>query len=164
MQVKDKARFFTTAEVCDLFGISRSTLFRWEKDPDFPSVGRDRGKANMRLYGKSEMRAVRTKSMSGLFRAASRDNDIEALRGAHELLYLRKLQSGDFVGIDELRSFAEDNRLSPGTLQQLVRLAGERVDPEDENFRNLIEIVWKSCRSEPKQQHARSSDHASTRP
>ena len=47
---------FSTKEICDLFDISKATLFRWEREGVISSVGRDW--RNWRLYTDRNVREI----------------------------------------------------------------------------------------------------------
>ena len=56
--VVDGATYYRTAEVCDLIGISRSTLFRWVKqEGDKDAKNRDR--RGWRLFTEAEVDNLR---------------------------------------------------------------------------------------------------------
>jgi DNA-binding transcriptional MerR regulator len=48
---------YTTKEICDLFDISKATLFRWEREGLISRVGRDW--RNWRLYSDRNLREIR---------------------------------------------------------------------------------------------------------
>ncbi len=48
---------YTTKEVCEAFGISKGTLFRWESEKLLSGVERDW--RNWRLYSEDNMRQIR---------------------------------------------------------------------------------------------------------
>jgi DNA-binding transcriptional MerR regulator len=136
----------STAEVCDRFQISRSTLFRWEREREIPPAQRDPRHANQRQYGREELDAIRIKHIRTIYRAGCRAEDLAALRAAQESLYILKIQSGDLVGLDELRAYLKTNALAPTTIKQLLRFAADTMDENDDVFEQTVSTVLDYCR------------------
>jgi hypothetical protein len=57
MRKTAKKKIYKTSEICDLFDISKATLFRWEKEGLISSVGRDW--RNWRLYSSRTVEEIR---------------------------------------------------------------------------------------------------------
>jgi DNA-binding transcriptional MerR regulator len=57
MKRKTKKRVYKTSEVCEIFDISKATLFRWEKEGLISSVGRDW--RNWRLYSSRTIEEIK---------------------------------------------------------------------------------------------------------
>ena len=150
MRANAKTQGLTTAEVCDLFDISRSTLFRWERERSIPAPQRDRRKANQRMYSQDDLSAIRAKYLRGLFRAGFESEDLEALRTAQETLSLQKMVGGDLVGVEELINSSAP--LSTLAIKQLLRVVSDRFDPTDETFEEAVRTVLKSCGTHRKNQ------------
>src|ERR1035438_3897641 len=49
-------RRYTPAEICEIFAVSKSTLFRWEQEAVIPPVPRD--EKHQRLYTSEHVRAI----------------------------------------------------------------------------------------------------------
>ena len=69
-------RTYSTAEICDMFGVSKSTLFRWERDGLLPSVDRDVN--GQRQYSQIHLEAISGRLIKRLgkemVQAATREN------------------------------------------------------------------------------------------
>lgn len=55
--MREEKRIFKTKEICDLFDISKATLFRWEKEGMITRVGRDW--RNWRLYSARNLAEIK---------------------------------------------------------------------------------------------------------
>jgi DNA-binding transcriptional MerR regulator len=54
---QQRKKLYKTKEICDLFDISKATLFRWEKEGRISNVGRDW--RNWRLYSDRNLKEIR---------------------------------------------------------------------------------------------------------
>jgi DNA-binding transcriptional MerR regulator len=137
-------RTYSTAEICEMFGVSKSTLFRWERDGFLPSVDRDVN--GQRQYSQIHLEAISGRLIKRLgkemVQAATREND-QALQALTEAVSLRKFLAGDETGLREL---AEYDRLPPDTILQLLRVAIERSRPGDPLFCDILKVALdQSC-------------------
>ncbi len=53
--------YYSTAEVCQIVGISRNTLFRWLKK-DYPSAGSRRDRRGWRLFTEDDISQIKAGS------------------------------------------------------------------------------------------------------
>ncbi len=141
-------RVYSPAEICNLFNISKSTLFRWEGEPGFPLVDRDL--ANNRQYTQEHIQFISTRQKEQLARqyrlAAQSDNEgsVPRMQQIHEALSLRKFLSGDLTGLREL---AELSALTPRTIRHLLQIALDQKDLQGEVFCQIIDAIWRqTCR------------------
>lgn len=138
-------RAYSTAEICEMFDISKSTLFRWEKEGGLPPVERDVN--GQRLYSQVHLEAISKRLIKRLGKeieqAASRDND-RTLQALTETVSLRKFLAGDETGLREL---GEYEQLPSEMITQLLRVAVERSRPGERLFCDILEVAWQqSCR------------------
>jgi DNA-binding transcriptional MerR regulator len=136
---------YSPAEICKMFGISKSTLFRWEQESWFPVASRDLG--GQRQYTQEHIRAISENQKRRLGReyqrAIEQENSDSMLEFA-EALSMRKFLANDPTGIQEL---AEYSRLSANTILQLVRLATEQYHPYDPMFCRILGVAYQqSCK------------------
>lgn len=133
-------RKFTPAEVCDIFDISKSTLFRWEKDRLIPSPERDL--RQQREYTQAHMaeisRLLFRKRVQSVANTEHEPGAQQRLDAITEQVALNKfVVLGDIGGLYEL---AERETLSDETIKLLLKEAARR-SPSDEAFRWIVKRV-----------------------
>ncbi len=134
-------RNWTTAEVCERYGISKSTLFRWEREGIISPPERDRH--NYRVYTSRHRSEISDlllrRSHQRLARSEGAPNAEERQRLLFEQGSLRKfLDRNEIIGLYELD---EHERLSNDTIRLLLRRIQE-LDPSDDLFREVIRVVY----------------------
>jgi len=135
-----KHRKYTPVEVCEIFDVSKSSLFRWEEDGVIPPVGRD--ERNQRVYTHEHVEAIsrrQTELLRKRYEAASNTEDQRALMEVSEANALRKFIAGNMTGLQEMERFPS---LSPRTIRQLLRVASDEQGHSDELFRAVIKVLW----------------------
>lgn len=136
-------RTYSTVEVCNLFGISRSTLFRWEREAWFPRVERD--ETGQRLYTNDHLRAIadylRRRYKRQLEQAMNAEDRGRMLTIMRALSFVKFLQ-GRMEGLQEL---AEYNELPDAMVRQLLRYALEHYAPSDPEFCQIIHVLHTHC-------------------
>lgn len=133
-----RQKTYSTAEICEMFDISKSTLFRWEQDGILPNVSRDMN--NQRLYSDQHIRVISQKQIGQLKQQFARA--IEASRdgwGVFEAVSLRKFIEGDITGLRELAAREE---LSVGTIYRVVQIALDRYEPHEDAFAEAMHVAW----------------------
>jgi len=128
-----------------MFGISKSTLFRWEQEAWFPAPGRDlKGE---RQYTAEHIRAIsekQTEKLSKEYERAMQAENETGLQQYAEAVSLRKFLAGELTGLREL---AEYPALSPATILQLLQLAMDQYQPGDQMFCDILKVACEqSCR------------------
>jgi hypothetical protein len=136
-----KSQGLTTALVCDTLGISKSTLFRWEREGLIPPPARDQLRNRQRQYSAEDFKKLQARLLKGAFASAFRENDLKAQTEALETLYVQKAVAGDPVGIEELRAFAAYQVLSASTTKHLLRFAYENLETSDPDFESIVRVV-----------------------
>ena len=132
-------RVYSTAEICQMFQISKSTLFRWEREQLLPPVGRDL--MNQRQYTQQHLQAIRDKRMKQLgarLEQTDRLQDDAALQEIWEAITLHKFLGGNPLGLDELAGY---RRLAPETIFQLLQVALEHHDIGSDSFCRILQVV-----------------------
>lgn len=139
---------YTTAEVCLMFNISKSTLFRWE---DKQIVIPDRDPLNnQRIFTEKNIREIsqhiQQKLGEELTRAAEEENQ-DKYRELEEALSLQKVIEGDKAGLVEMKSIPS---ISVSTIRQLLRIAERRFEAGDERFCAILHvIIQQTCPGDP---------------
>jgi len=135
---KDKK--YLPVDIYTMFDVSKSTLFRWEKEEGFPSL--ERGDNGERLYNQEHIRWFGEKKVERLKRQyhfaikaedLDRMEEIQSLLTKYKVLYLE-----DPTGLVEL----EYHRYSDDTIKQLLEKATD-YETSDPAFRQIISAVYK---------------------
>jgi hypothetical protein len=132
-------RRYTPAEICEIFAVSKSTLFRWEQEAVIPSVPRD--EKNQRLYTSEHVRAISRRQGDVLRRrydSALHSEDLDALVDISEANALRKFLDGDNTGLKTMEYLP---RLSDCTIRHLLRVAAEEPDRTGPLYCNIIQVL-----------------------
>lgn len=137
-------RTYTPAEVCELFDVARTTLFRWEEQDEIPKALR---KENERFYTQEHMRSIEVlmrKRLREEINAASRydpDEEHPTFDQLERLCRLEVVSPGDQEhGLRTLYALSKRDRLSQKTLDLLIKLASRRPigDRMREQIWNLL--------------------------
>ena len=134
---------FAPADVCAIFGFSKSTLFRYERDGVFPPVPRA-SHADERTYLAEHLDAIATRRLHDLFQSAHRAEDEKKLQRTMELRgALRLLVDGSddsFDWIEQLPTLGEE------TLRFLLRFVLPMWQVGDRRFNHTLRLIL--CHSE----------------
>ena len=131
---------YLSNELCQIFGISKSTLFRWEKDNIIPAPTRDMN--NRRLYSSKHILAIHRHNVKKLYNTAAGSEDQNRIQAAHEELSLIKyIYEGDSFGLTELQEIGRKGNLSDKTLKQLLQTAIDKYDIGDPILINILQFV-----------------------
>lgn len=129
-------RRYSTADLCSFFNISKSTLFRWEKQSWFPQVGRNRN--DDRQYSPIHLQAISQQVDPGRFRRAASAEDDGLLAETEEAQAFHKfLINRDNTDLRHLRYL----RLGEQTIKHLLRIAIEEYGPSDSTFWEIIQTI-----------------------
>lgn len=140
---------YTPSEICVMLNISKSTLFRWEREGLVPPPTRDQSdQRHGRIYTREHIQAIGEKQKEQLerqFEQASKDRawDRRSLREVLEANSLRKFLEGNEIGLRELR---EHDQLLPKTIHALLQVAMEQCEPDDDIFCDIILVVYEQSR------------------
>ena len=135
---KDKK--YLPVDIYTMFDISKSTLFRWEKEEGFPPI--ERGDNGERQYNQEHIHWIGEKKVTRLKRQYTfaikaedleRMEDIQTLLTKYKVLYLE-----DPTGLDELQF----HNYSEETLKELLEKATE-YDSSEPAFKQIIAAVYK---------------------
>lgn len=132
-------RVYSTVEICQMFQISKSTLFRWERENLLPPVGRDL--TNQRQYTWEHVRAIRARLMKQLgarLEQTDRLRDDAALQTIWETITLHKFLDGNLLGLDELAGY---RCLSSETIIQLLQVALEQYEVGSAAFNRILQVA-----------------------
>jgi DNA-binding transcriptional MerR regulator len=140
-----KQQIYATAEVCEMFGISKSTLFRWEREGLLPPVPRDI--SGQRQYNLDHISAISEKQKKRLgkqFAHAIKSGDERSLLKISEAVAIRKFLEGDITGLYELAELPE---VSNETLLQIMQIGLDQYEPGDRTFCEIIRVLWEHTRN-----------------
>ena len=136
---------YTPADLCEMLNISKSTLFRWEREGVLPSPTRDQtDQRHGRIYTQEHIQAIGQKQKEQFekqYEQAGKDRswDSRSLKDLLETNSLRKFLEGNEIGLRELREY---DQLLPKTIRTLLQVALEQCVPEDDIFYNIIQVVY----------------------
>jgi DNA-binding transcriptional MerR regulator len=145
------ASVYGPAQVCKRFGISKSTLLRWEAEGHVPVPDRDfRGE---RRYTQAHFEAIARFVQSRRHRrryarilaqeTQEARSKLEELGEQNALFKFVNLH--DPTGLIELREYAP---LQPATIRQLLRVAADEYDPGENRFWDIIDVVCETSHPE----------------
>lgn len=137
-------RVYSPAEVCEMFDISKSTLFRWEQKHWFPAVARDL--SNQRQYTSEHIRAITEEQKAKLSKQLERvfeAGDVTAYREVLRAVSMYKFLEGDRTGLCELSQYPT---LPPGLVRQLLEMATKEYELGDPHLNDVLEIVLDQSR------------------
>ena len=136
---------YSAFEICEMFGISKSTLLRWENEGLLPPVDRDMN--NCRQYSRKHIRALsqvigKRKLGPPYGRSAASENESKLKRPTEEYLVLKPLE-GDVAGLYQLAELPEPEA---SMIHRLLQTALEQYQPHDEAFCEILKVVRRhSC-------------------
>ena len=132
------------AQVCKRFGISKSTLFRWEADGLIPVPDRDlRGE---RRYTQAHCEAIariiqkrrHRQRYAQIVAEDAQDARSKLVKLGEQNALFKFVHFHDPTGLAELREYSP---LQPSTIRQLLRVALEEYDPDEGLFWDIIDVV-----------------------
>lgn len=137
------------AQVCARFGISKSTLFRWEAEGHVPAP--DRNLRGERQYTQSHLAGIarfvqsrRHRSRyAQIFNGEAQDARAKLVELGEQNALFKFVNLGDMTGLAELWEYRP---LQPATIRELLKAALKQHDPEDLPFREIIDLVCGSLR------------------
>lgn len=136
---------YSTAEICEMFGISKSTLFRWEREGQLPVIPRDI--SGQRQYTLDHVAAIserQKKQLGKRYAHAIKAGDETSLIRISEAVALRKFLEGDITGLYELAELPE---VSNETLLQIMQIGLDQYEPGDQTFCEIIRVLWEHTRA-----------------
>ncbi len=143
--MKDGRRY-STVEVCEMFRVSRSTLFRWEREGMLGEV--ERGIDDDRKYSSENLKLLRNKKFSKQYKSQIVQSDKSKYNINHykqnitnitQDMSVSKVLIGDITGLVELEDQQEP--LKPKHAQHLLRFATNELEPKDEQFCRIIHLI-----------------------
>jgi DNA-binding transcriptional MerR regulator len=130
-------RLYTPAEICRMFGISRTTLFRWERSEEISLVARDsRGE---RYYTVAHLRQIGQRILRDRYDRAHWIDDPRELEQDHKAMILFKLRIRDETGVPELKEFLPT--LTNQEIENVLSAALETYKPGEPLFLRILEAV-----------------------
>ena len=135
---KDKK--YLPVDIYTMFDISKSTLFRWEKEASFPPL--ERGDNGERQYNQTHVRWIGEKKVERLkrqYKFAIKAEDLERMEEIQTLLTKYKvLYLEDPTGLVEL----EYHHYSDETIKKLLEKATD-YETNSPAFRQILSAVYK---------------------
>lgn len=139
---------FSPADLVDLLGVSKSTLFRWEKEGLLPPTTRDFTNArSQRVYTQEHVASIvetQQEDLAKQITQAEHAADHNAPRAKSTAAYLlqanslRKFLSGNEFGLTDLANYPN---LDPKVITSLVRIASEQLRPDDPLYARILKIA-----------------------
>lgn len=140
--------YYSPADICEMFGIAKSTLFRWESEGWLPRVGRDLN--GQRQYTLEHIKTISERQRQQLGRQLAQVAEVEDKRRLEEIsetLSLLKFLKGNEDSVIGLSELAEYEHPSPQTIRQLQLTALKQYEPGDVLFTKIAEVVYElSCK------------------
>lgn len=132
---------YSPSEVCIMFEISKSTLFRWEQEGKISPVPRkisgERIYSDVHLF---ELATIVKETLHREYKIALQRDDMSRLSQIMEALStIKAIYLNDVSGVREL---GELNHLSDEITRELL-LKAASVNLQDRLFREIIEVVYK---------------------
>jgi DNA-binding transcriptional MerR regulator len=142
MVEKSDFKYLSPAQICDLFEISKSTLFRWEKAGIISPPQRD--ELEQRQYTQKNIfeiaQQLKPQIKTKMARTSSIENiDDEDIEKAHESLYIWKFIQNQPNVLDELGYYSPT--LSEESIQKLCKIGFERYEPLSKEFIQFAKII-----------------------
>ena len=143
----------STHEICQIFDISKSTLFRWQDAQDFPYLGRATN--NQRSYNLEHLKYIANKQLikykkryDQWRKGFDQIDDFPEQNSAILVEYkeltaeiaLNKFLIGDEIGLDELELYA-GKPISESLIIRLDRIASKLYRPGDKQYTQLHKII-----------------------
>lgn len=136
-------RNYSPVEICQIFGISKSTLLRWEREGLLNHIKRDIQTGD-REYTQEDIQVIYSKLAEQLGRQYERSinaDDSEAVLRIHEKAALQRFVTGDvFIGLETLDAL---DHLSGEAVTQLLHEAKEKYEPTDPVFSQILKVAYK---------------------
>ncbi|HKR14408.1 MAG TPA: MerR family DNA-binding transcriptional regulator [Pyrinomonadaceae bacterium] len=135
-------RTYSPVEICEMFGISKSTLLRWEREGIISSVKRDPN-SDQRQYTQQNVRKISQQLARQLIRQFSRTvetDNLEETRRAYEALYMWKFFQGEPTSLDALENYPG---LSAESIRKLCRIGLESYEPSSPTFHRIACVIAK---------------------
>ncbi len=138
----DRTKTYTTADLCELFKISKSTLYRYESEEGFPPVTRDIRRSEQRLYNKEHLLAISDLQMKQIREMGDRRGDQSVLDRSLEMRAVQRIWAGQVIlGIEELSAMAKERPLAIDTIRQLLRFAFFELEPNQPSFAEMLDLI-----------------------
>jgi DNA-binding transcriptional MerR regulator len=137
----DRDRYYSTDEVCKMLNVSKSTLFRWERDELIPPVKRG-GPKNQREYTLKHLEKIidiQEKKLGKQFESSDIITNKKELNELWQSVALRKYIAGDLTGIMELLSYPElSNKIIKALMQKIMN---DYINEDKYNDKTLCAIL-----------------------
>jgi hypothetical protein len=134
---EDALRIYTPAEICRMFGVSRTTLFRWERNGEIPVVWRD--SRSERFYTTAHLRQIGQRTLRDRYDRAHWANDPSELVAAHTAMMVFKLRVRDETGVPELEEYMPT--LTDQDIHTVIDTALETYRPCEPAFLRILKAV-----------------------
>ena len=139
------------AQVCKKFGISKSTLFRWEAKGHIPVP--DRNIRGERCYTPMHCRAIARfiqlrrypRRYAQILAEGAEDARSRLAKLGEQNALFKFVNFRDPTGLVELREYSP---LQASTIRQLLRVAVDEYDPGEGRFWDIIDVVCETSHLE----------------
>jgi len=131
---------YLPVDIYKMFDISKSTLFRWEKEEGFPPL--ERGDGGERQYTQEHIRWLGEKKYARLkkqYDLAAREENRDRMEELHRILTKYKvLYLENETGLDEL----QHHKFSDEDIKEFLLKAAE-YKPTEKAFKQIIKAIYK---------------------
>ncbi|MGQ9595005.1 MAG: MerR family DNA-binding transcriptional regulator [Anaerolineae bacterium] len=139
---------YTPAQVCALFGISKSTLFRWEREGRITRP--ERGRRGERFYRRQEIveigRILFHQQVQQLARSETEPGVEQRMQElAEQISRMKFVAFGNKSGLFELDEMARNRGLSEETVRALLDEAA-RLGPAHEDFSVILQVIARTSK------------------
>lgn len=138
---------YSPVEICQIFGISKSTLLRWEREGVLKDIKRDI-RTGEREYSQEDIHVIYERlaeQLSLQYKRSLEAGDTEAALRIHERTALQRLIQGEvFIGLQTLNAL---DHLSKEAIDQLLQIAREQYEPADPAYCRILRVASEqSCK------------------
>lgn len=131
---------YSPSEICNIFQIAKTTLYRWEDEGKISSIPRKI--TGEREYTDEHIAEIAKIQLENLYRESSYASKSENKARMEQILransLIKALYLNDLTGIRELKEYPES--LSKKTIRDLLLKAAD-LDPSDRMFEGILELV-----------------------
>jgi transcriptional regulator with XRE-family HTH domain len=136
----NEEHLYSPNEICEIFGISKSTLLRWEREKLIPPAKRDI-RTDQRQYTQKDFLEIGeqiNKQLRLKFERVTNSGSFEDMKQTFEDLYVARFITGESTAIAELENFKD---LSSASIKKICRVGFERYEPTSPIFSRLAYLV-----------------------
>ena len=143
-------RQYSTAEVCNLFNVSKSSVFRWEHDGFLGEVkkgkkGRVYSQENLKKICSltSKKRLAQTYKYAAKIKKRNPSLAGKVLKEEEQEKSVSKFLSGEYLGLQEL--IEGRSKIENHNIKRLLKYIIENYETHDKAFCQVIRLISEHC-------------------